>query len=299
MDLNLRLLRYFVTVADEGHFGRAAAKLFITPPALTQQIRRLEHEVGFSLLDRARHPVVPTPSGEAFLREVRAVLDAAQRAEAVARSEGRQAGGRFDLGFVVTPLGRLTRTLVDGFAAQTGAGVLQLVELTLSEQTNAVLSGRVDAGLAWGPVVEPRLRVQRALTAQRVVVVAASHPLSRRDRVDIAELNDETHVQLAHEMVGERWSRWWSVDPRPGGVPVRYGPVIHTIAELLEQVAAGQGVAISSALLRDAYVRHDVAFVPLCDVEPSEVVLCTRPEDRSPRVELLRRLVGELADQAR
>jgi len=66
VDLNLRLLRYFVTVADEGHFGRAAAKLFITPPALTQQIRRLELEVGFSLLDRARHPVVPTPSGEAF-----------------------------------------------------------------------------------------------------------------------------------------------------------------------------------------------------------------------------------------
>lgn len=99
MDLNLRLLRYFVTVADEGHFGRAAAKLFITPPALTQQIRRLEHEVGFSLLDRARHPVTPTPSGEAFLREVRAVLDAAQRAEAVARSGSRQAGGRFDLGF--------------------------------------------------------------------------------------------------------------------------------------------------------------------------------------------------------
>ena len=299
MDLNLRLLRYFVTVADEGHFGRAAARLYITPPALTQQIRRLEQEVGFSLLDRARHPVTPTPSGEAFLREVRAVLDAAQRAEAVARSESRQAGGRFDLGFVVTPLGRLTRALVDGFAAQAGTGVLQLVELTLTEQTNAVLSGRVDASLAWGPVVEPRLRVERALSAQRVVVLATSHRLSGRDEVRIAELNDEIHVQLAHEMVGERWSRWWSADPRPDGAPVRYGPVIHTIAELLEHVAAGHGVAISSALLRDAYTRHDVAFVPITDVEPSEAVLCTRPEDHSPRVELLRKLIGELAEQGR
>lgn len=299
MDLNLRLLRYFVTVVDEGHFGRAAATLFITPPALTQQIRRLENEVGFSLLDRTRHPVVPTPSGEQFLREVRTVLDSARRAEAVARSERRQAGGHFDLGFVVTPLGRLTRELVDGFAARAGPGVLNLVELTLAEQTNAVLSGRVDASLAWGPVAEPRLRVERALAAQRVVVLAASHPLSSREQVAIAELDGETHVQLAHDMVGERWSRWWSVDPRPDGSPVRYGPVIHTIAELLEQVAGGQAVAISSALLQESYVRHDVAFVPIVDVEPSEAVLCTRPEDRSPGVQVLRCLIQELADQGR
>jgi hypothetical protein len=141
--------------------------------------------------------------------------------------------------------------------------------------------------------------VERALSAQRVVVLATSHRLSGREQIGIAELNDETHVQLAHEMVGERWSRWWSADPRPHGAPVRYGPVIHTIAELLEHVAAGHGVAISSALLRDAYTRHDVAFVPITDVEPSEAVLCTRPEDHSPRVELLRKLVCELAEQSR
>ena len=64
-------------------------------------------------------------------------------------------------------------------------------------------------------------------------------------------------------------------------------------------MAAGHGVAISSALLRDAYTRHDVTFVPIIDVEPSEAVLCTRPEDRSPRVELLRKLIGELSDHPR
>jgi DNA-binding transcriptional LysR family regulator len=299
VDLNLRLLRYFVAVADEGHFGRAAAALFITPPALTQQIRRLEQEVGFTLLDRARHPVVPTPSGAAFLREARAVLEAARRAEAVARSEARQAGGRFDLGFVVTPLGRLTRALVDGFAAGAGEGVLRLVELTLADQTGAVLDGRVDAGLAWGPVVEPRLRCERALTAPRVAVLAAGHPLAGRERIAIAELNDDVHVQLAHEMVGEAWSRWWSVDPRPDGSTVRYGPVNHTLAELLEQVAGGQGVAISSALLGEAHSRPDVVLVPLVDVEPSDLVLCTRPEDHSPRLTLLRRLVHDLSQQER
>ncbi len=92
---------------------------------------------------------------------------------------------------------------------------------------------------------------------------------------------------------GGRWTRVLTA-PR-----LRYGPVIHTIAELLEQVAAGQGVAISSALLQDAYLRHDVAFVPVTDVEPSEVMLCTRPEDRSPRVELLRKLIEKLPDQVR
>lgn len=299
MELNLRSLRYLVTVVDEGHFGRAAARLFITPPALTQQIRKLEREVGFSLLDREHHPVLPTPEGAAFLLEARAVLDAAERAEAVARSQSRRTRSRFDLGFVVTPLGRSTRAVVDAFTERTGPDVLRLVELTLAEQTGAVLGGRVDAALAWAPVAEPRLRVEPAVTAPRVLAVPPAHPLGRRDTVRIGELSGQTCVRMAPEMLGERWSRWWAADPRPDGIPVRYGAEVHTIAEFLEEVASGRAVAITSELLMHAYLRHDVVFVPIVDVEPSEIVLCTRPEDRSPMVALLRQLVQELPDQPR
>lgn len=278
-------------MVDEGHFARAAEKLYITPPALTQQIRKLEREVGFGLLDRDRHPVVPTPAGAAFLREVRHVLDAAQRASAVAASEARRMQQRFDLGFVGTPLGGRTREVLDAFIAESGVDDMHLVELSLAEQTTAVLSGRVDAGFAWGPVDVAGLRVERALTAPRVVALPTGHVLSRRKTVSIADLRDEVHIQLAHEMVSETWSRWWSVDPRPDGSVVRYGPVIHTIAEFLEQVASGRGVCITSELLQQVNSRSDVVFVPIRDIEPSEVVLCTRTDDDSPMVTTLRRLV--------
>lgn len=293
VDLNLRQLRYLVAVVDEGHFGRAAAKLLITPPALTQQIRKLEREVGFALLDRDRHPVIPTPSGQRFLHEVRTLVDSGLRAAAIARCEARRQQHRFDLGFVVTPLGRLTRPVLDVFAAELGPEVLRLVELSFGDQTAAVLDGRVDAAFVWGPADEPRLRIERALAAPRVLAVARSHPLSRRTSVQIAEIRDEVFVQLGHDLVSEAWSRWWSVDPRPDGSPVRYGPVVHTIAEFLEEVATGRAVAITSELLGDSNARPDVCLVPIDDVAWSEVLLCTRPNDPSPMVDLLRRVVAQ------
>lgn len=295
MDLNLRLLRSFVTVVDEGHFARAAARLFITPPALTQQIRRLEREVGLALLDRAARPVTPTPAGEAFLVEARSLLEAAERASAVALSLGRIASSRFALGYYTTPLGRHTRSVLDGFTGQVGRDSLKLVELAPSDQTEAVRTGRVDASLVIGPVLEPRLRVELATLTSRVLLVAADHRLAGRPSVRIAETSRETHVTSAPGLFSEAHSRWWLTEPRPNGVAAVRRKPVNTLSEALEEVAIKNAVLILPQLWAESFTRADLAQIPVVDLPPSEMVLCTRPDDTSPMTALMRRLVAELA----
>src|ERR671916_600289 len=103
--MELRHLRYFVTVATELHFGRAAELLFISQPALSQQIRSLEGELGLQLLERDRRGVRLTPEGAAFLAEARAVVQQADRAAAVARALSEGASGRLRIGYVRTMAG--------------------------------------------------------------------------------------------------------------------------------------------------------------------------------------------------
>ncbi|WP_300017621.1 LysR family transcriptional regulator [Pseudonocardia sp.] len=97
-DLNLHLVRYLVTVVDEGHFGRAAARLYVSGPALSKQIRTLERKVGAELLDRVAHPVVPTEAGHRFLPDARTALAAADRAVAAVEAHRRAADGVLRLG---------------------------------------------------------------------------------------------------------------------------------------------------------------------------------------------------------
>lgn len=171
VDLNIRVLRYFVALVDEGHLGRAASKLLISTTALSQQIRQLERQVGFVLVDPISLPVAPTPEGAAFLPAVRVLLAVAAHAAhaaAVAQTEARVVVNRFALGFVGTPLGRFTRTVLAAFNGLAGPGVLQMVELPLAEQTSAVTGGLVDASLAWGPVDAPDLMVESAVSSPDV-----------------------------------------------------------------------------------------------------------------------------------
>lgn len=296
MDLNVRLLRYFVTVVDEGHFARAAARLYVTPPALTLAVRRLEREVGFALLDRMSRPVVPTPAGEIFLIEARRVLDVAGRASTVALSLARSVTDRFVLGFNTTLLGPHTRGVVEAFTRKFGPDSLKLVELPLSERTEGVRSGRVDASLVFEPVTEPRLRVDPALLTARVLVVAADHRLARCPSVSLAEAAREVHVVAGDG--DEEYVRWWLGEPRAaGGARIERVPV-STLAEGMEQVAGGRAVAILPQIFAYSHSRADIKYIPIDDLPPCRVMLCTRSDDDSPMTAHMRRIIADLASSA-
>jgi DNA-binding transcriptional LysR family regulator len=295
VDYNVRVLRYVVSVADEGHFGRAASKLYVDPAVLTRQVRRLEQQLGFTLLDRTVHPIVPTASGAVFLAAARTILEAVERANAIADIERRRSLQSFVLGFVMTPLGKLTRRVVEAFGRRAGEDVLKLVELPVADQTAAVLDGRVDVSLAWSPLADTQLRVEPAASIARVIIVSDNHPLARRSSVCISETNRDKLIQVVPELVGDpAWLRWWAVDPRPDGVPVQYGAKARTVPEVIEEVAAGRGIAITSEIVAATYRRPDIAFVPIEDIEPARILLCTRTDDNSPWTTLMREIIRAL-----
>lgn len=187
--MELRQLRYFVTVAEELHFGRAAERLHIAQPAVSQQVQRLERELKVQLLDRSPRRVRLTEAGLRFLPAARAVLAAADQARA---SVAELAGGRaevFRLG-TVTGLGERLDLVLDGFAAKAPRVQVELVTLPVRERLAEVADGRLDAAFVRAPSAEdsPDLEFLPAWDDPLVVALPARHPLAEHPQVRIADL---------------------------------------------------------------------------------------------------------------
>lgn len=290
VDLNLHLVRYVVAVAEAGHFGRAAQRLFISGPALSKQIRALERALGVDLLDRTSHPIVPTEAGRRFLAEARPALAAADRAVAAVKAYRRELAGALRLGFMTAATGTHTREIVDLLQRDFPSASVQLVQLPWPDQVDAVRAGNVDASLVRPPFSHmDGLQLDVVRYEPRVVALSSRHPLAVRPAVELADLDGDPHV--TDDEADEQWVRWWACDPRPSGVPVAYGPIVHTMDELLEVVAANEAVAITGSSVVDSFRHPDVVFVPIIDVEPCPISLCTKSDDQSSLIVALRKAV--------
>jgi DNA-binding transcriptional LysR family regulator len=278
VDVHTRSLRYLLQVVDTGHFGRAAASLYITPSALTQQIRKLESQLGVVLLEREGHPILPTRAGSAYVAEARAAIEAMDRAHARISAIGRDQTSTLRVGFVVNLFGPLSQLILDGFAAAAPEAVLELVELPMCEQVEAVMTGAADVSIARGPVRHPAATVLPVLSEPRTILMRPSHRLADRESLVLADLRDEVIVRAADDLVDEHWARWWPVDPRPDGSAIRYGPTVHSVGELRAAVASGRAIAFVAHSLAEELARGELTFVPVTDISPSTVHLCLPPD---------------------
>lgn len=283
-------MRCLIAVVDEGHFGRAAQRLYISGPALSQQVRKLERALGAELVDRSSHPVHPTVAGECFLSEAREALAAADRAVAAVAAHRRQQVVTLRIGFMTASTGPRLRGILDSVLNDVPGAAVVLTELPWPQQVTAVRDGLVDAALVRPPFSDLRgLRLDLVQHELRVVALPTAHPLAGRDSVDLADLAGEVHV--TDDDADPAWVRWWQCDPRPHGTPVRYGPSVTTMAELLEAVASGQAIAITGEFAAATHRHPEVTFVPVSDAEPAQLSLCTRTTDQTPVVAALRRAV--------
>ncbi|MFD9892400.1 LysR substrate-binding domain-containing protein [Amycolatopsis sp. NPDC059027] len=185
--MELRQLRYFVTVAEELHFGRAAERLHVVQPAVSQQIRRLERELGTELLDRSPRRVRLTEAGRVFLPEARAVLAAEERAKAVVAelTGGRTATVRLGTS---TGLGdHLDRVLDALVELAPGTGV-ELVSAATQARLDRVANGQLDAALIRGAREHPGVRLIPVWQDPLVVAISARHPLAAGPDVALADL---------------------------------------------------------------------------------------------------------------
>ncbi len=277
--MSTRRLRYFLAVAEYGHFGRAAEALYLSPTALSEQVRRLETELQVRLLDRNPRGAQLTPIGTQIVEQARVLLKQVDALADVVAKYRRESVGALRLGFVTMAAGELTPRIVSAFTEAHPGNPVELVHLTYARQFPAILAGEVDAAIVRGPVPATNLRSLRLLTEPRMVMLSGRHRLAGQPSVACEDLRDEVRVDT--DGVPPDWRRWWSLDPRSDGTPPPYGPVVHSFDEQLEMAASGAAISIVPATAASVYHRVGVAFVPIRDAPPSEVLLCARADDGS------------------
>jgi len=271
-DLELRLVRYFVAVAESRHFGRAAASLRVAQPSLSRQIRRLETELGARLFDRTPQGTVLTEAGEIFLPRARALLRSAAQAAAATRAAARPS--RITVGHTA---GLAVTAAVRDLRHQYPDTEVHTVYLTWDEPRTALLEHRADAVVARLPLDTSGLHVTVLYDEPRLVLLPRDHRLAGKESVTLDDIADDPLPRLPDPA----WNAYWRIDPRPDGRPAPDGPLIDALEDKLELIAAGQAVAIVSQGLRAHVLRPDLTTVPLEGVAPSHVVLATRADERS------------------
>lgn len=283
--MELRQLRYFIAVAEELHFRRAAERLHISQPPLSQQIRALEHELGFALLTRTRRRVQLTAAGEAFLRDARALLRELDGAVATARQIDAGQTGRLRISFVGSALLSIVPSTVQRFRAARPAVEIELRERSTVDQLSAVRAGVVDVGLVRPPAEDDReLRAETVLRERTVAALPAGHALASLTRVPLRRLAAELLVLFPRDqapgfhdlLIGALAGAGG-----PGPRVIQYAPEMLTIIGL---VAAGIGVSLVPASVSRLEI-HGVTYRPVSGAPHSELVAITRADDNSALVQ--------------
>ncbi|GAB3685897.1 LysR family transcriptional regulator [Angustibacter aerolatus] len=272
-DLETRELRYFVAVAEELHFGRAADRLGIAQPPLSRAVSRLERRLGVRLLDRDRRGATLTEAGRVLLREARTALDAV----AAAAERTRRAGQRHPL-VLVTKAGashELLRTLLDAVAADDSAPPVEVVLCEVGEQARHLRDGRADVAIMHRPVDDlAGFDTEDLLTEGQVALLPAGHPLASRRSLTTADVRDVPGLPIA---------RWPRLD---GTYPDGPGPEVRTQAQLAQLVSLGRTLLVIPASSR-AWQWPDHVAVPVLDAPHVTTVLAWPATSRSPAVAAL------------
>jgi DNA-binding transcriptional LysR family regulator len=281
--VELRQLRYFVAVAEELHFRRAAARLHISQPPLSQQIARLEDELGLRLLERTRRRVELTPAGEAFLRDARATLAELDVAVSTARAIDAGQEGVLRVGFVGSALLSIVPPTVQRFRRTRPGVEIELRERSTVEQLRAVSTGLVDVGLVRPPIeTDESLHTEVVMRERTVAAIPEDHPLARLRRVPLRRLAGQPLVLFPRRQAPGYHDLLIGRLAATGSTPqiAQYAPEMMTIIGL---VAAGIGVSPVPASV--AHLAIDgVTYRPLSGAPDTELVAVTRAAEESPAV---------------
>ncbi len=279
--MELRHLRYFVAVSEELHFRRAAERLHMSQPPLSQQIRQLEEEVGATLLLRNQRKVELTAAGAVFLVRAREILDAVEDAARQARRIQRGEVGRLAVGFVGSAMYSFVPELLRAFRESSPDITLRLRELGTTEQLRQLEDERLDVGFVRVRHFRPGLAFETVQEEPVVVALPDVHPLGQRSRLRLADLEGESLVLLTPAgSPGLRESLADAIEQLGGE-----DRIVQEVAEmqtLIGLVAAGVGISLVPESVR-ALARHGVTYRPLAGEAPAvRLTMAWRAGDSSP-----------------
>ena len=295
--MELRHLRYFLALADELHFGRAAQRLAISQPPLSVAIRQLEDRVGTRLLERSSKAVRLTPAGAAFREAARRLVAQAEEAASEARAVAAGSAGRLRIGFVGAMLYRGLPQALHRFQAAHPAVRIQLAELNSAEQIGELLHDRLDLGFVHTSKIPADLEQQLLLVEPFVCCVPAGHPLARRKQLRPGDLRAQPFVLFARSVSPDYHERVLSICVQAGFLPEIRHEVRHWLA-VVSMVSQGLGVALVPQAMQRCALSGAV-FRPLAEAAAqSEAYAVWRADGRSvPAQRLLdemRKAVGRI-----
>ncbi|MCC4252563.1 LysR family transcriptional regulator [Sphingobium naphthae] len=289
--MDLRLLRYFAAVAEEGNFNRAADRLHIAQPPLSRAIQQLEANVGAPLLDRSSRPLRLTDVGRLLYEQALQLLARMEDVETMVKTAATSQQRRLVIGFVASTIYARLPELIREFRKVAENVELVMVENTTLEQIAALKDGRIDVGFGRIRFEDPSVRRIILRNEKMIAAFPIDHPLAHGEGpISIRELADEPQIiypraprpSYADQVLS--LFRDHAIEPR----------VVHEARELqiaIGLVAAQEGIAIVPESVHRAR-SHDVAFRELVEPATSPIIMSHRPGDRSPELALMASVIA-------
>jgi DNA-binding transcriptional LysR family regulator len=278
--MELRHLRYFITVAEELHFGRAAQRLHIAQPPLSQQIRQLEEELGVVLFHRTKRSVQLTDAGQVFLEEAKQVLIQAAQAVQAAQRASRGEIGQLVVSFVSSAAYNVLPKILQAFRARFPEVNLALHELTTDKQLQGLRDGWIDVGFLRPPIEDDTLSLATIFKESLVVALPEIHPLSRQPQVPLKALINEFFILFPRPLGPKLYDQIVGLCQQAGFSPnvVQEAIQMQTIVSL---VAAEIGIALVPASVQNLQ-RRGVIYKAIQEATPkAEIAVIWRSNDLS------------------
>ncbi|MCG8616010.1 MAG: LysR substrate-binding domain-containing protein, partial [Desulfobacterales bacterium] len=241
--MELRHIKYFVTVAEELHFGRAASRLNISQPPLSQQIQNLEYELGTKLFFRTKREVSLTKSGELLLREAYQLLEQAKRIKRIAKRSEAGEIGEIRIGIITSACFEVLPTILDRLRKTHPKVGFNVKEYDTADALPAIADGVLDVGLVRVNKVNPPLKNRPLKDDYMVLALPEGHHLISKDKVGVADIKNETFIMFARDVSPLFYDSIMGVLRNQGLIP----ELVHTTNSIQTQIAfvgSGLGVAL-------------------------------------------------------
>jgi DNA-binding transcriptional LysR family regulator len=289
-----REIEIFLVLADELHFGRAAARLHVSTPRISQTIKKLEQRFGAALFDRTSRRVTLTPLGRELRDELAPALARIDAAVARATAAGRDAAGVLRVGFFRAAAARFLLEVGSRFEARYPGSEVRIRENQLSDGLGLLRAGEIDVLFLMLPFEEPDLVAGPVLVREpRMLAVSSRHPFARRESVTLDDLARDKVLRLTSAL--PQYLQDAVVPPcTPNGQPIRHGPTFATVQEMLSLVGAGRGMYPAPAHMVRYYARPDVVYLPIVDGPPFEWALTWRRNALTERIRAFNRSAADL-----
>lgn len=259
--MELRQLKYFVAVAEELNFRRAAEKLYMQQPPLSRQIRQLETELGVELFYRTKRSVSLTPAGQSFLAEARLTLAQAQRA---IKSVQPQNTDKLTIGFSICAFDRVLPEIIQKFRQQHRETQVNLTEMSKEKQIQALLNRQIDVGFCYAPINNLKFDSVTILSEPLAVVISPDHPLVRQEKIELRSLHNEPFILCPEDIKPDVRQQIIQLCDRVGFQPKIVQEATPPEAQL-RLVESGMGISLIAASSKTRY-NANVVYRPLVEL---------------------------------